>query len=148
VFFSNKVIEKVIILRIVVGDLILNQNLNMALSHYGLNLKELKTRLDLLTVNLPKGLYLYFNFILYKNSTYDIILKGPTLSTCVLMVLTNVDNDIHEEYNVTFSELVLCYKLKVFLNDLLSITFYSDFFFGLMKEYKQLLGTISSFNTL
>ena len=103
-YYNGKALEKVVTLRIIVGDLVLNQNLNMALSHYGLNLKELKVKLDALTFNIPKGLYFYFNFILYKNSTYDIILKGPTLSSCVLSVLTN--DSILDEYTVTFKELL------------------------------------------
>lgn len=48
----------------------------MALSQYGLNLKELKARLDALTEHFPRGLYFNFHFILYKNNTYDIIAKG------------------------------------------------------------------------
>ena len=78
VYYNNKAVDKIVILRIIVGDLVLNQNLNMALSHYGLNLKELKLKLDALTFNVPKGLYFYFNFLIYKNNTYDILLKGPT----------------------------------------------------------------------
>jgi len=70
--FSNKVIDKVVILRIVVGDLVLNQNLNMALSHYGLNLKDLKLKLDSLTSNFPKGLY--FILILFYIKIIHMIL--------------------------------------------------------------------------
>ena len=145
-YYNGKALEKVVTLRIIVGDLVLNQNLNMALSHYGLNLKELKVKLDALTFNIPKGLYFYFNFILYKNSTYDIILKGPTLSSCVLSVLTN--DSILDEYTVTFKELVICYKLKKFFDDCLVYALSFDSLETLFDEYKQLIGTISSFKTL
>lgn len=60
----------------------------MALSHYGFNLKDLKVKLDLLTEDLPKGLYLYFYMIIFTNNTYDILLKSPTLSSCMLSVLS------------------------------------------------------------
>jgi len=43
-FIAQKEIDKVVILRILVGDAVLNQNLNMALSHYGFNLKDLKAK--------------------------------------------------------------------------------------------------------
>jgi len=107
-FFTKKVIEKVVTLRMVVGDLIFNQNINMALSPYGLNLKDLKMRLDSLIDNLPKGIYLYFFFILYKNGTYDIFLRGPTLSSIIstsLVDLFSLDENAIEKCSVTFNDM-------------------------------------------
>ena len=63
---SKKLIEKIITLRITIGDTTLSQTLNMTLSHYGINLKELKTKLDSLTDNLPKGLNYIFIFFYIK----------------------------------------------------------------------------------
>ena len=144
--FSNRIVEKVVVLRIIAGDLVLNQNINMALSHYGLNLKELKSRLDFLTSDLPKGLQIYFNFILYKNSTYDIMLKGPTLAACVSTVLINLEAS--DECNITLSDIILFYKFKNFLLEKLTLSFYISNLFILFIEYKQLVGMLTSFKTV
>ena len=143
-FFTKKMVEKIVILRIVVGDLMLNQNLNMALSHYGLNLKELKTKIDALVLQLPKGLSIYFNFILYKNGTYDIFIKGPTLSNSI----SNIVNQelILDFYALTIDDLILFLKFKIFVSSLLN-SYHFFFFKNLFFEYKQLLGIITSFKT-
>ncbi len=143
-FFSKKTVEKIVILRIIVGDSVLNQNLNMALSHYGLNLKELKIKIDNLTSHFPKGLTIYFNFILYKNGTYDIFLKGPTLANSISNIINQ--DYLFEVYKLKMDDLILFFKFKIFLFKL--INSYNIFFFKkLYTEYKQLLGLITSFKT-
>lgn len=142
--FFKKNGGKIVILRIVVGDLILNQNLNMALSHYGLNLKELKIKIDSLVEQLPKGMILYFNFVLYKNGSYDIFIKGPTLSNSISNILTQ--EVILESYKLSIDDLILFLNFRIFICSILNS--YNLFFFkNLYSEYKQLLGIISSFKT-
>lgn len=145
-FISKKIIDKIITLRIITGDTVLSQNLNMTLSHYGINLKELKTKLDSLTENLPKGLNLYFYFFLYKNNTYDILLKGPTFSACITFCLNDKFED-STNLNITLDDIILFYKLRAFINKKLQ-TLNSFFFFSKKIYYKQLLGIVNSYKTL
>ena len=120
-FISKKTLDKLITLRITIGDTTLSQNLNMTLSHYGINLKELKSKLDSLTETLPKGLTLYFYFFLYKNNTYDILLKGPTFSACIKFCLNDKNEEISDSLFFSIN------KLLVFMtfDDLIKIIEYS-----------------------
>lgn len=145
-FISKKIIDKIITLRLTIGDTTLSQNLNMTLSHYGINLKELKSKLDSLTDNLPKGLTLYFYFFLYKNNTYDILLKGPTFSACISFCL-NDKNEENQNYIITLDDVIVFYKLKNFISKKLQ-TLTSFFFFSKKIYYKQLLGIVNSFKTI
>lgn len=62
--FFQKYVDKVVVQRIITGEPTLNQNMNMALSHYGINLKELKVHLDELTENYLKvGVLFTFCYI-------------------------------------------------------------------------------------
>lgn len=144
-YIHDKQVEKVVVLRIVVGDLVLNQNLNMALSQYGLNLKELKARLDALTEEFPRGLYFNFHFILYKNNTYDIIAKGPTLASCLSSVL-GIENS-SDERNVNYEQIIIGNKLKELYNDMLKTTFFKDYPEWTSPDYKGIIGTTDSFKT-
>jgi len=150
-FIAQKEIDKVVILRILVGDAVLNQNLNMALSHYGFNLKDLKAKLDLLTEDLPKGLYLYFYMIIFTNNTYDILLKSPTLSSCMLSVLSNVNtknlnkDSTEDFFFLSLEDIIITFKTYTWLK---SKIIDSVFYYNLLNEFKQLLGIISSFKTL
>lgn len=145
-FISKKTLDKLITLRITIGDTTLSQNLNMTLSHYGINLKELKSKLDSLTETLPKGLTLYFYFFLYKNNTYDILLKGPTFSACITFCLNDKNKDT-SNYLITLDDIIVFYKLKLFFTKKLQ-TLTSFFFFSKKIYYKQLLGIVNSFKTI